>query len=263
MLNKSLHIRKLFLRSATFSSSFTSQARCNNQYTSPQSPFYGSAERTSIFQESVEQLCHQKRLKDAVLLLESEVRRVSTALYVMILQLCVEQRALEEGRRVHAYIQSSGFVPGIFITNKILDLYFKCGSINDAQKLFDRMSARDICSWNILISGYGKMGRVSEARKAFDEMPQRDNFSWTAMISGYVKHKQPEQALELYRTMQRNEKFNCNKFTVSSALAASAAIQSLRLGKEIHGHIMRTGVDSDAVLLSALSGAYGKNKVKW
>ncbi|XP_073152918.1 pentatricopeptide repeat-containing protein At4g37170-like [Henckelia pumila] len=58
--------------------------------------------------------------------------------------------------------------------------------------------------------------------------------------------------------MQRNENFKCNKFTVSSALAASAALQSLRLGKEILGHIIRVQLDSDAAVWSALLDAYGK-----
>ncbi|KAK6128666.1 hypothetical protein DH2020_037597 [Rehmannia glutinosa] len=266
-----LNLRKLFrylsLRSSLLSSSFSSQTH-SIQAVNPQKPIFRSPEnadpfinrsgRDSKFKETVDQLCQQKRLKDVIQLLENQVHQPSAALLTTILQLCIEKRALDEGRRVHTHIKGSGFVPGPFISNKILDLYCKCGSILDAQKLFDEMGDRDLCSWNTLISGYAKLGRVLEARKLFDEMPKRDNFSWTAMISAYVKHKQPANALELYRVMQKNEIFMCNKFTVSSALAASAAMQSLRLGKEIHGHIMRTGLDSDAVVWSALLDVYGK-----
>lgn len=124
--------------------------------------------------------------------------------------------------------------------------------------MFDEMSQRDLCSWNTVISGYSRAGRLKEARRLFDEMLERDNFSWTAMISGYVRHDRPRDALGLYRVMQRAEGSTCNRFTISSALAASTAIQSLRLGKEIHGHIMRTALDSDAVVWSALSDLYGK-----
>ncbi|KAF9608515.1 hypothetical protein IFM89_009881 [Coptis chinensis] len=58
--------------------------------------------------------------------------------------------------------------------------------------------------------------------------------------------------------MQGNEGLECNKFTVSSALAASAALPCLRFGKEIHGYIVRSGLDSDTVVWSALSDMYGK-----
>ncbi|PRQ47837.1 putative tetratricopeptide-like helical domain, DYW domain-containing protein [Rosa chinensis] len=78
------------------------------------------------------------------------------------------------------------------------------------------------------------------------------------MISGYVRHQRPNEYLELYRMMQRRESSKSNKFTVSSVLAASAAIQSLRMGREIHGYITRTGLDSDEVVWSALSDMYGK-----
>ncbi|KAL0461486.1 UNVERIFIED_CONTAM: Pentatricopeptide repeat-containing protein [Sesamum latifolium] len=271
MKPKPLYLRTLFRslshRSSLFSSSFSSKTQLI-QAAKPQKPCFRSSENDdplinraewdSKLKESVEHLCRQKRLKDVIQLLEKQVHQPSAVLYTTILQLCIEKRALDDGKRVHAHIKRSGFVPGIFISNKILDLYCKCESISDAQTVFDEMGEKDLCSWNILISGYAKMGWVSEARNLFDEMPKRDNFSWTAMISGYVKHKEPANALELYRLMQRNEKFTSNKFTISSALAAAAAIQSLRLGKEIHGHIMRTGLDSDAVVWSALLDVYGK-----
>ncbi|KAL1558907.1 pentatricopeptide repeat-containing protein-like protein [Salvia divinorum] len=213
--------------------------------------------RDADFIEIIEHLCQQKRLKDVIPFLENQVRPPPAA-YSKILQLCIEKRALNEGKRIHDYINRSGFLAGVFISNKILELYCKCGSMSDARKLFDEMGDRDLCSWNTLISGYARIGMVLKARELFDEMSERDNFSWTAMISGYVKHKQPEHALELYRLMQRNEHLMSNKFTVSSVLTASAAMQSLRLGKEIHGRIIRTWLDSDAVVSSALMDVYGK-----
>ncbi|KAK9288026.1 hypothetical protein L1049_016471 [Liquidambar formosana] len=109
-----------------------------------------------------------------------------------------------------------------------------------------------------MIFGYAKTGRLDEARKLFDEMPERDNFSWSVMISGNVRKDRPNEALELYKVMQRHDNYKCNKFTVSSALAASAAIPCLHIEKEIYGHIMRTGLDSDAVVWGALSDMYGK-----
>ncbi|XP_068312758.1 pentatricopeptide repeat-containing protein At4g37170 [Pyrus communis] len=209
------------------------------------------------FKEAIDILCHQKRLSEAVQLLH-HIDKPSASIYSTLLQLCLHQRALAQGKLVHAHTRASGFVPRMFICNRLIDMYVKCGSIVDAQMVFDEMPERDLCSWNTMISGYAKVGQLAEARKLFDEMPQRDNFSWTAMISGYVRHDRPKDALWLYRMMQRSENSKSNKFTVSSVLAASAAIQSLRMGKEIHGYIMRTGMDSDEVVWSALSDMYGK-----
>ncbi|KAK2967533.1 hypothetical protein RJ640_030404 [Escallonia rubra] len=209
------------------------------------------------FTRTIEDLCNQKRLKEAVQVLDRIEHPIVTT-YSFLLTCCLQERALEEGKRIHAHIERSGFEPGIYISNRIIDLYCKCECLVDARKVFDEMPERDMCSWNVLISGYSKSGRVDAARKLFDEMPERDGFSWTAMISGYDRSGQFDDALELYRVMQRTDNLKCNKFTVSSALAAATAVQSLRLGKEIHGHVVRTGFDSDAVVWSAMSDMYAK-----
>lgn len=209
------------------------------------------------YKEAINILCEQKRFREAVQLLDN-IERPSALIYSTLLQHCLQQRALEEGRLVHAHTKASGFVPGLFILNRFIDMYAKCGSLGEARELFDEMSNKDLCSWNTMISGYAKVGKIDEARRLFDEMPERDNFSCSAMISGYVRQDRPKEALELYRMMQMCKKAKCNKFTVSSVLAASAAMPSLRVGKEIHGYIVRTGLDSDEVVWSALLDMYGK-----
>ncbi|KAL9343667.1 hypothetical protein Peur_064098 [Populus x canadensis] len=209
------------------------------------------------FDEAIRILCQQNHLKEALQILH-QIDKPSASVYSTLIQSCIKSRLLQQGKKVHQHIKLSGFVPGLFILNRLLEMYAKCDSLMDSQKLFDEMPERDLCSWNILISGYAKMGLLQEAKSLFDKMPERDNFSWTAMISGYVRHDRPNEALELFRMMKRSDNSKSNKFTVSSALAAAAAVPCLRIGKEIHGYIMRTGLDSDEVVWSALSDMYGK-----
>ncbi|XP_050227827.1 pentatricopeptide repeat-containing protein At4g37170 [Mercurialis annua] len=229
----------------------------------PQKPIFKNALVHNLckdgrFKEAIDVLCEQKHLKEAIQLLNL-IHKPSPSIYSTLIQCCLKKRALEEGIKVHQHIKLSGFLPGLFISNRLLDMYAKCDGLVHAQKLFDEMGERDLCSWNVLISGYCKVGLLKEAREVFDKMPERDNFSWTAMISGYVQHDRPREALELYRMMmKRYECLKSNKFTVSSVLAAAAAFPCLRIGKEIHGYLMRTGLDSDEVVWSALSDMYGK-----
>lgn len=209
------------------------------------------------FNEAIVILCEQKLLKQAVQLLD-QINRPSVSTYSPLILSCLRQRALYEGRRVHDHMKAFNFVPGVFISNRLIDMYVKCGSLMDAQKVFDEMLERDLCSWNTMIRGYSKLGKVELARKLFDGMPQRDGFSWTAMISCYVQHHKPKEALELYREMQSCGSLDNNKFTLSTAIAASAAIPSLLSGKEIHGRIVRMGLESDSTVWSALSDMYAK-----
>ncbi|XP_038722717.1 pentatricopeptide repeat-containing protein At4g37170 [Tripterygium wilfordii] len=213
--------------------------------------------RENKFKEAIDILCEQKRLNEAIQMLD-RIGKPSALVYSTLIQFCSRNRALDAGKRVHEHFKVSGFVPGVIICNRLLNMYVKCDDLVGAQKLFDDMAERDLCSWNTMISGYAKEGLIEKARDLFEGMPERDNFSWTAMISGFVRCDRPNDALELYRTMQNFENSKSNKFTLSSALAAAAAISRLRIGKEIHGHITRMGLDSDEVVWSALSDMYGK-----
>ncbi|CAH8274071.1 unnamed protein product [Arabidopsis lyrata] len=213
--------------------------------------------RANRFGEAIDVLCGQKLLREAVQLL-GRAKKPPASTYCNLIQVCSQTRALEEGKKVHEHIRTSGFVPGIVIWNRILGMYAKCGSLVDARKVFDEMPERDVCSWNVMVNGYAEVGLLEEARNLFDEMPERDSYSWTAMVTGYVKKDQPEEALVLYSLMQRVPNSKPNIFTVSSAVAAAAAIKCIRRGKEIHGHIVRAGLDSDEVLWSSLMDMYGK-----
>ncbi|XP_010446721.1 PREDICTED: pentatricopeptide repeat-containing protein At4g37170 [Camelina sativa] len=213
--------------------------------------------KANRFGEAIDVLCGQKLLREAVQLL-GRAKKQPASTYCNLIQVCSQTRALEEGKKVHQHIRASGFVPGIVIWNRLLGMYAKCGSLVDARKVFDDMPKRDVCSWNLMVNGYAEVGLVDEARKLFDEMPERDSYSWTGMVTGYVKKDQPEEALVLYSLMQKVPDSRPNIFTVSSAVAAAAAIPCIRRGKEIHGHIVRAGLDSDEVLWSSLMDMYGK-----
>ncbi|KAL9289427.1 unnamed protein product [Arabidopsis thaliana] len=213
--------------------------------------------RANRFGEAIDVLCGQKLLREAVELL-GRAKKPPASTYCNLIQVCSQTRALEEGKKVHEHIRTYGFVPGIVIWNRLLRMYAKCGSLVDARKVFDEMPNRDLCSWNVMVNGYAEVGLLEEARKLFDEMTEKDSYSWTAMVTGYVKKDQPEEALVLYSLMQRVPNSRPNIFTVSIAVAAAAAVKCIRRGKEIHGHIVRAGLDSDEVLWSSLMDMYGK-----
>ena len=54
------------------------------------------------------------------------------------------------------------------LSNAMLDMYMKCGSFEDAKRLFDKMQDKDIFSWTTMLDGYAKLGEYDEARHVFD-----------------------------------------------------------------------------------------------
>jgi pentatricopeptide repeat protein len=66
---------------------------------------------------------------------------------------------LEDGRFVHEQIQS-GCESNVFLENSMVDMYAKCGSIDDAWRVLNKMPARDVVSWTVMILGHVKFLRA-------------------------------------------------------------------------------------------------------
>eukprot|EP00250_Pteridium_aquilinum_P026171 c32486_g1_i1 orf=2-220(+) len=52
-------------------------------------------------------------------------------------------------------------------------MYAKCGSLLDAQEVFEKLCFQDIVSWNALIAGYAEHGPHHEAFSCFECMQRR------------------------------------------------------------------------------------------
>ncbi|ONK60141.1 uncharacterized protein A4U43_C08F14820 [Asparagus officinalis] len=171
--------------------------------------------------------------------------------------LCLRTRSLSSAHKLRSLI--STLPHSITLTNRLIDLYSKCGSPSHARNMFDEMPTRDLCSYNTLIKAYSSASDLNQARKLFDSMPTKDHFSWSSIISAYDRNGHPLDAMELYREYQsENVADKNNKFVMSAALTAAARIGSLRLGKEMHGQVVRCGVELDKVALSAIVDMYAK-----
>ena len=49
-------------------------------------------------------------------------------------------------------------------------MYCKCGSLDNARKVFDVMAGKDVVAWNSMIIGYGIHGFGDEALQLFHDM---------------------------------------------------------------------------------------------
>ncbi|XP_006301825.2 pentatricopeptide repeat-containing protein At1g62260, mitochondrial [Capsella rubella] len=109
-----------------------------------------------------------------------------------------------EARKIFEKLEARNIVTW----NTMISGYVRRREMNQARKLFDEMPERDVVTWNAMISGYVSCGGIrflEEARKLFDEMPSRDSFSWNTMISGYAKNRRISEALLLFENMpERN-----------------------------------------------------------
>ncbi|XP_022146374.1 pentatricopeptide repeat-containing protein At3g14730-like [Momordica charantia] len=95
-----------------------------------------------------------------------------------VLPACSHLAALMHGREIHGYMIVNGLgkdensedAVDVLLNNAVMDMYAKCGCMKNALIVFDRMSNKDVASWNIMITGYAMHGYGKEALDMFLHM---------------------------------------------------------------------------------------------
>ncbi|KAG7548520.1 Pentatricopeptide repeat [Arabidopsis suecica] len=150
------------------------------------------------------------------------------ATIVSMLPVCGHLKGLEMGRNVHKLVEEKRLGDKIEVKNALVNMYLKCG-------------------------------RMDEARFVFDRMERRDVITWTCMINGYTEDGDVENALELCRLMQF-EGVRPNAVTISSLVSACGDALKLNDGKCLHGWAIRQKVCSDIIIETSLISMYAKCK---
>ncbi|KAL5222157.1 hypothetical protein ABZP36_026870 [Zizania latifolia] len=74
------------------------------------------------------------------------------------------------GRQLHSYLIRSGHRSSVFSGSALVDMYAKCGCLDESLQTFDEMPERNSISWNAVISAYAHYGQAKNAIKMFEGM---------------------------------------------------------------------------------------------
>ncbi|XP_057856347.2 pentatricopeptide repeat-containing protein At1g53600, mitochondrial [Cryptomeria japonica] len=95
---------------------------------------------------------------------------------------------LEQGKQVHAHIVKTVLGSDLSVENSLIAMYGKCGAIEDAYDVFDRMPERDVVSWNSLILGFAQHGHGKMALQLIRQMQltsvEPDHITFLGVLSG-------------------------------------------------------------------------------
>lgn len=89
---------------------------------------------------------------------------------ISVLPACAQLGALEIGKWIHIYSDRNGLLRSTVVCNALIEMYAKCGCIDAALRLFNRMLKRDVISWSTMIGGLANHGKAHEAIKLFRDM---------------------------------------------------------------------------------------------
>ncbi|GAA0138746.1 hypothetical protein LIER_00432 [Lithospermum erythrorhizon] len=151
---------------------------------------------------------------------------------------CASLSDLNSGKQTHQQALIFGYEDDIFVSSALIDMYSKCGSLDDA-------------------------------RMVFDEIPQRNVVSWTSMITGFVYNDCGYEALNLFKEMLVQESGICDQqegekngfldsVVIISVLSACARVGSVRFTEGVHGFAIKRYFCENTRVGNALIDSYAK-----
>lgn len=83
---------------------------------------------------------------------------------------CAGAQCARSGEQVHACAAKGPFAGNMFVHSALMDMHLRCGSVEDASRLFAEMERKDVVSWNALIRGFVERRHYNDALGLFSLM---------------------------------------------------------------------------------------------
>ncbi|KAK8941022.1 Pentatricopeptide repeat-containing protein [Platanthera zijinensis] len=139
-------------------------------------------------------------------LMQEDGMRPTESSYASVLNSCAGLSSLAQGRQAHAQIIKDGNDGGIYVGTALIDMYTKCGIVDDARSIFDSMPAKNIVSWNELIHGYAQNGHGEEAIDLFESMlgseEKPDSVTFIAVLTACSHSGFVGEAIRYFNSMK-------------------------------------------------------------
>ncbi|WMV56187.1 hypothetical protein MTR67_049572 [Solanum verrucosum] len=214
---------------------------------------------------------------------------------ISVLSACANLGTLGISLWLHRFILRREFKDNVRVNNSLIDMYCRCGCLELACQVFDRMTERSLVSWNSTIVGLAVNGHAVDALQYFDLMQnegfQPDAVTFTGVLTACSHAGLVEKGLKYFKAMKRVhritpriEHYGCivdlysragrledalgiiknmpmkpNEVILGSILAACRNLSDVRLAERLMHYIYKLDPDGDSnhVLLSNIYAAVG------
>ncbi|XP_024518478.1 putative pentatricopeptide repeat-containing protein At3g23330 [Selaginella moellendorffii] len=160
---------------------------------------------------------------------DCEVRR-----FLASLKECSRSR----GKKIHAEAERCGLDSNAFVTSNLVNLYGKCGSMDEVRRAFDRMDCPDPVAWNSLILGYAENGHGGVALQLFLDMESRGLQGSSVTFIGLLK------ACASLAGKEHGKVFQDLELVVK--------FSSVERGMALHSLAAARGIDTNVLVASSL-----------
>ncbi|CAI9113401.1 OLC1v1013997C1 [Oldenlandia corymbosa var. corymbosa] len=160
--------------------------------------------------------------------LESSIMKPDEVTVLNTLSVCSTASQLLSLKELHGYSIRHGFEDEL-LSNAFITSYARCGLIETARILFDRSESKTVSTYN-------------------------------AYIAVCAQNVDCSKALDICLEM-RQSGINADAVTVANLLVACSHLKLLLLGKQVHGFVLRNGLEADHFISSSLISFYFRCEV--
>ncbi|XP_027347753.1 pentatricopeptide repeat-containing protein At5g44230 [Abrus precatorius] len=128
---------------------------------------------------------------------------------VGVISACAQLGASKYANWIRDIAESSGFgaASNVLVGSALIDMYSKCGSVEEAYNVFKGMKERNVFSYSSMIVGFAVHGRAHAAIKLFYEMLETEikpnHVTFVGVLTACSHSGMVDQGQQLFATMER------------------------------------------------------------
>ncbi|CAO2813645.1 unnamed protein product [Amaranthus hypochondriacus] len=96
--------------------------------------------------------------------------RANLVVMLNLIEACTICAELRTCKWAHCIAIRNSLAAHVYVGTAIVDMYSKCGAVEEAKKAFNQIPNKNIVSWSTMVSGYAMSGRAEDALSLVTEM---------------------------------------------------------------------------------------------
>lgn len=137
-----------------------------------------------------------------------------------LLEACSKLGAIGHGISLHTFVVESTFSSNVKVGSNLVDMYAKCGRLDEAKSVFSGLPKQDVVAWSALIGGYAEVGDCTMMQNCFECMLQQgwkpDSNTFSSLLAACSHAGNVEEGYRYFNAMKQVygvtptvEHFNC------------------------------------------------------
>nr|XP_009394320.2 PREDICTED: pentatricopeptide repeat-containing protein At5g66520-like [Musa acuminata subsp. malaccensis]XP_018683297.1 PREDICTED: pentatricopeptide repeat-containing protein At5g66520-like [Musa acuminata subsp. malaccensis] len=122
------------------------------------------------------------------------------------LSACGSLGALDQGKWIHVFAERNGMELDKILGTALIDMYAKCGCVNNALEVFHSMPERDVYAYTAMISGLSNSRHIEEAMDLFSRMEEEgvrpNEVTFICVLSACGRMGLVDRGREIFESME-------------------------------------------------------------